>query len=188
MDLTSIKYSDDVVEFVCCGYLEGKLVYKILAKVYDHFSKYGVVWDYFTLAMVFREETQTWILEYLTQDYDFLPIGEMKQTQYLPYGHILPLDCEHDIGWTKIYQPKINGLSALKARVFVEQYVLTLRENLFGKIRPFTISIYPHLGKEMKTRILELVMIFNRLFRKEQVNLPSEMTRKVLWFLEVIIL
>lgn len=188
MDLTSIKYEDQEVEIECSGYRGDKLIYKILIKGYDLQSKYGPIWSYRSLAMVYDQLFERWTLEHHTHDHDLVLFAETYQSQQLPYGHVLPLDAEADVRWTKIHQDKFNPIMALKNRVVLEEYIYVLRAEVFDKIRPFTRSIYHRLGDEMKTRITELFMLFYRLFRREGARLPEEMILKVMWNLEVITL
>ena len=188
MDLSCIKYQDWEVEFVCCGFQDDILVYKILLKGFDMWSKYGPIWSYKSAAMVYHQDTGRWTLEHHTDNHDLVLIGETYQSQQLPYGHVLPFDSEGTVRWTKVDQDKLNPLVALKIRVSMEEYIYSLRTAVFDKIQPFSRAIYHLLGSEMKTRILKLFMIFYRLFSKENVSLPEEMILKVMWNLEVITL
>lgn len=188
MDLTSIRYKDTDVEIICCGIQGTEIVYKVLVKDYDRWTNYGPLWNYMSLVMVYRMRHREWVLKVLDQTYGLVVVGTMEQSRQLPYGHLLPMDQETESEWTRVTHTGSgrDKIDSIKPRILMEEHVYTLRKQVFEKIRPFSFSIRSRLRGDMKTRILELFIIFNRLFAKEGVRLPEEMVMKVLWYLEVI--
>ena len=131
------------------------------------------------MAMIYDSLLKMWSLKYYDPGYGYITIGETSESQYLTSGYILPGP------WEKCTSVRVNGILNLKIRLIVEENVSQLQENIFDKIRFFSFSNYSLLAG-MKNRILELFIVFRRLFDKYRrinifnINFPEEMILKIL--------